>query len=233
VSTFTLRCATTALSLAAGIILGRLTAEPALRELRTAVRRLAERAGTDQLTGLPNRTTAATDFLLRAIGQQETLVVVLDLDRFKHINDSWGHRAGDELLRVTAHRLAAAATARHGTAARLGGDEFLLLLPATGGDPTAVVAQILASLAQPTILPSDSDIVVVLPSASAGITVHDGHHGLFGDVLHQADIALYHAKQRRGAHARYRTGMRMPAAGASPHTRPRDQHPAHGGEATR
>jgi diguanylate cyclase (GGDEF)-like protein len=199
---------------------------------------LWQRARQDGLTGLPNR-TALSEHLEAQLQKAQAdrgvrvLVAFLDLDRFKHINDSWGHRAGDELLRVTAHRLAAAATARHGTAARLGGDEFLLLLPATGGDPTAVVAQILASLAQPTILPSDSDIVVVLPSASAGITVHDGHHGLFGDVLHQADIALYHAKQRRGAHARYRTGMRMPATGASPHTRPRDQHPAHGGEATR
>ncbi|MCY3001330.1 MAG: diguanylate cyclase, partial [Planctomycetota bacterium] len=105
----------------------------ARKEYEDAIKRLAYR---DELTGLPNRTSLLDRFTLEiahARRSRETLgVVYLDLDGFKNVNDTHGHEAGDEVLKVTARRLAS--TLRAGdTVARLGGDEFVLLRPGVQG----------------------------------------------------------------------------------------------------
>lgn len=195
-------------------------------------------AGHDRLTGLPNRTSAAKLFLVREMLGCPTVVALIDLDRFKHTNDTYGHHVGDDLLRTIAERLAHAAKEAGATAARLAGDEFLLLLPVDPGDDHAKpVAAILDQLTEPATLSTDDGDVTVHPQASAGIAVYDGTYGTFDAMLHHADIALYHAKQQRGTHRTYHPKMRMPRNAGRHGLRRRDEHPTdrdgqHGGEVT-
>jgi diguanylate cyclase (GGDEF)-like protein len=215
---------------ALGAILGRLAAERQIRRLHNLLRLADHTAGHDRLTGLPNRSLAAKVFFLREAHGQPTIVVLVDLDRFKHVNDNFGHHVGDDLLRTIAERLADAAHAHGGSAARIGGDEFLLLLPAHGGDPTGTVEQILRALAEPTTLHTGDGVITVKPEASAGIAVYDGGHGTFTTMLYHADIALYHAKQQRGCHRTFRPDMHMPRNAGRHGPRLREQHPADGGQ---
>jgi diguanylate cyclase len=234
---------------AAGFVAGRLSTHPTIRTLRTRASDLSERvrtldgllrmahhiAGHDRLTSLPNRYLAAQVFLLRELHGQPTIVALVDLDRFKCINDSYGHHVGDDLLRTAGERLVAVAKAHGGTAARMSGDEFLLLLPADGTDPAAPVTAALAALSAPATLSTDDGEVTVRPSASAGIEVFDGSYGSFDTMLHHADIALFHAKQQRGTHRVYHPEMRMPRNAGRHGPRRRDEHPdgaQPGGEAT-
>lgn len=220
---------------AIGFILGRLAAEPQLRRLRSLLDVTARIASRDRLTGLPNRHFAGNVFLWRQQRGLPTVVALVDLDRFKHVNDSHGHAVGDELLLAVAKRLHAAATSHHGIAARLNGDEFLLLLPATHTDVTGSVADILNTLAEPVTVHTDAGPTIIGAQASAGIAVFDGEHGDLNALLHHADIALYNAKQRRGTHLLYHASMRMPGTAGRHGARPRDQHLAvsdHAGEVT-
>ena len=107
---------------ALGSLAGRLSAEPQLRRLRSLLRVAHYTTGHDRLTGLPNRFLAAHVFTLRELRGQPTVIALIDLDRFKDVNDTHGHHVGDDLLRTVADRLAVAAKAHGGTAARLGGD---------------------------------------------------------------------------------------------------------------
>jgi len=213
-----------AASAALGFLLGRLSAEPHIRRLRGLLRVAVYRAGHDRLTGLPNRALAGQIFTLRQRRAQPTVLALLDLDRFKHVNDAHGHHVGDDLLRSVARRLAVAAHAHGGTAARLGGDEFLLMLPVDGGDHAETIAAIQRVLAQPTTVTTDDGDVTVHAPASAGSAVFDGTHGTFASVLRHADIALYHAKQQRGSHQTYRPDEHMPRHGDRHRARLRDQH---------
>ncbi|MBT8227331.1 MAG: GGDEF domain-containing protein [Dactylosporangium sp.] len=234
---------------ALGFVAGRLSARPTSRALRTQITDLSEQvrtlegllqvahhiAGHDRLTGLPNRYSAAQVFLLRELHGQPTIVILIDLDRFKCINDTHGHHIGDDLLRTVAERLVAIAKAHGGTAARLAGDEFLLLLPADDSDPATPVVATLEAVSQPVTLHTDDGEVTVRPSASAGIEVFDGSYGSFDTMLHHADIALFHAKQQRGIHCIYGPEMRMPRNASRHGPRRRDEHPTDdqpGGEAT-
>jgi diguanylate cyclase (GGDEF)-like protein len=190
--------------------------------LRTAWRK----AHHDQLTGLPNRSLVAIMFLHRELLNRPTTVALIDLDRFKQVNDTYGHHVGDDLLRLVGERLAIAANSHRGTAARLAGDEFLLLLPAADSDPAQQVAQILTHLAEPATLHADDRDITVHPTASAGIAVYDGTDGTFDTLLHRADIALYHAKQHHNTHRTYDSQMRMPRNPGRHGLRLRDRHPA-------
>jgi diguanylate cyclase (GGDEF)-like protein len=207
-----------------GALMGRLAAEPQLRRLRRLLGLAYHAAGHDRLTALPNRLLADQVFAARERRGQPTIVVLLDLDHFKQINDAYGHHVGDDLLRSIADHLAATAQAHDGSAARLGGDEFLLLL-AAHGNPAEVVEQILRAVAQPTLLPTGDSMITVKPSASAGITVYDGRNGSLATLLHQADIALYQAKKHRGGHCTYTPAMRMPRNATRHGPRLRDEHP--------
>jgi diguanylate cyclase (GGDEF)-like protein/PAS domain S-box-containing protein len=159
---------------------------------------LAKDALYDHLTGLPNR-AFLTDQLERAFLQAERRpefrfgVLFLDLDRFKVVNDSMGHAAGDQLLVEVSRRIAN--SIRPGdVAARLGGDEFCVLLAEIrdGSDTTRVAGRIMSALEAPVMLEGRE----VFISTSIGIAVHEA--GLDGPehLLRHADTALYRAKSR-------------------------------------
>ena len=155
---------------------------------------IQRRAEYDDLTGLPNRTLFRHQVeAALAAGDMEAVVLLLDVDHFKEVNDALGHELGDDLLRRVGERLAALCEDQ--TVARLGGDEFAVLLPRGSEElATAFAARIHEALEQPFELGGFSLEV----AASVGIAVF-GEHGQDADALLQhADVAMYVAK---GAHA--------------------------------
>jgi diguanylate cyclase (GGDEF)-like protein len=214
----------------AAFLAGILTAWPRRRAItaqQTALREARRLADHDRLTGLLNRWAAARliHHTIEARRRPVTLALV-DLDHFKTINDAYGHRAGDQLLRITAARLTRAVLPERGFTARLGGDEFLIVLPHTRAD---AIAAVLARLATPAVLHTDDGPISVTPAGSAGLTVHTGTTATtFADLLHEADIALHHAKHQRGSHRRFEPGMSMPRTAGRHSPRRRDQHPTGG-----
>jgi diguanylate cyclase (GGDEF)-like protein len=217
-----------AAALIAGFLLGAVCAWPKLRRTRTELASARWLAEHDPLTGLPNRAGAQRRHQLRVAAGQAYAAVLLDLDGFKAVNDTWGHRTGDAHLSAVAQRLAAACTPTGGLAARLGGDEFLLLLPHT--DPHTAfehVTAILAQLGEPMTLPvEDTTTITATPSASAGVALPEPG-STWADLLHRADIALYQAKTRPGHAVLYTRGMRQPLPGSTlrgPRLREQQQH---------
>jgi diguanylate cyclase (GGDEF)-like protein/PAS domain S-box-containing protein len=167
-----------------------------LAELRQAEAELQRLARYDSLTGLPNRPffmESLDQTLLRAERRRGRVALVfIDVDGFKAVNDSFGHAAGDVLLRGLAERLRAC-TRKTDTVARIGGDEFTVLVEDLGrADDAAIVAQgLLEQLARPCSV-GDREVTI---TASVGISVFpdDGTDG--GTLLRNADLAMYRAKQ--------------------------------------
>ena len=169
-----------------------------ITERKLAEQRLLYDAMHDHLTGLANR-ARFMDRLSHAIARARRsknplfAVLFLDLDRFKLVNDSLGHLAGDQLLVGIAHRLERCL--RPGdTLARLGGDEFTILLEELSG-PTSVIIvaeRILRLLEEPFFL-SGQD---VFSSASIGIALNNRSYQRAEDLLRDADIAMHQAKAR-------------------------------------
>ena len=169
---------------------------------RRLVQRLRTEATHDALTGLPNRTLLVdrVHSALSEAGATPPAVLLLDLNRFKEVNDALGHHVGDEVLKVVATRLRDSIR-EEATVARLGGDEFAVLLPpdeagGTGSGPDAaeaaavVVAQRIAvALSTPIELPD----VTVSTEASVGVAVA-GPGQTHADLLRHADTAMYAAK---------------------------------------
>ena len=162
---------------------------------RRAQEHIRHQALHDVLTGLPNR-TLFLDRVAHALarierGHQQLAVFFVDLDHFKLVNDSLGHEAGDELLRLVAPRLAR--TIRHGdTLARLSGDEFAVVceeLPSAFA-ATRVAGQLLRAFDEPFALRGGHRVV----AASIGIALGNGKSSAT-DLLRDADAALYHAKR--------------------------------------
>jgi diguanylate cyclase (GGDEF)-like protein/PAS domain S-box-containing protein len=154
----------------------------------------------DVLTGLPNR-ALFTDRLKLAMSRRERrtnqgcAVFFLDVDRFKQINDSLGHAAGDALLMAMAERLLRVVRP-HDTAARMGGDEFAVLVEniTSVGDLDAVAERILAELNRPfEVLGHRLQIL-----ASVGIALANDDHHTPEEVIMDADVAMYRAKQEGG-----------------------------------
>jgi diguanylate cyclase (GGDEF)-like protein/PAS domain S-box-containing protein len=168
-------------------------------DARALQRRLAYAANHDALTGLDNRASfmAAAGALPRDTGRSgiHPHIAFIDLDRFKAVNDSSGHAAGDALLRKVAAAIRNVVRS-HGKVARLGGDEFAVIFPASGGEEAlqltrAVVTAIAA-------LPFEWHGRVHKIGASAGLArVHDGA-GSVDEVLAAADHACYEAKASGG-----------------------------------
>lgn len=164
----------------------------------------------DTLTGLPNR-TLFLDRLDLALKQQrrdpsrQFAVLFLDLDRFKAVNDSLGHAAGDELLIEFGRRLSM--FLRPGdSVARLGGDEFAILLTDVAGlsDATRVAERIHELLARKFSV-GDKDVYA---SASIGIALSEPRYEEPGDLLRDADLAMYRAKSNRnGSYTVFRSYM--------------------------
>jgi diguanylate cyclase (GGDEF)-like protein/PAS domain S-box-containing protein len=162
----------------------------------------------DPLTQLPNRRLLLDRLqqlsAVRARSNQVAAVLFLDLDRFKLLNDSYGHDQGDELLIQVAQRLQACVR-EVDTVARLGGDEFVVALAQLSDDADlaqagaqAVANKILQALAQPFVLPE----VTWSLSASIGVALLVNARALPEDLLKQADMAMYQAKAagRNGVH---------------------------------
>ena len=180
------------------------------------------RAHHDDLTGLPNR-AAAYDWLQRHQGRPVGLVL-LDLDRFKSVNDAHGHSAGDLVLHHVATYLRAVMDG-HGTAARLGGDEFLLLpdRPGEAADLAARAALLLRT--KPVRLGAHN----LSCQASFGVATTHGDTDP-DQLLAQADIALFHAKTTPGGVVAYEPiATAQVAVVPRPVVRRRDQRGRNGG----
>ncbi|MCF6522387.1 bifunctional diguanylate cyclase/phosphodiesterase [Streptomyces sp. JJ36] len=158
----------------------------------------AEEQLRDPLTGLPNRlwlmerAWAALEHADRRGGR--SALVLIDLDRFRSVNDTLGHLAGDRLLLQIADRLRTALP-REAEAARLGGDEFAVLLPACDSPTSAqrVARTLVAALGSPL----DLDGLTLVLEASAGVAVFPDHARSAEGLLRRADVAMYEAKRDR------------------------------------
>jgi predicted signal transduction protein with EAL and GGDEF domain len=190
-----------------------------------AERRIVRLAYFDTLTGLPNR-EQSHNRLVRALqaakeNDRTLAVLYLDLDNFKRVNDTLGHAAGDELLRLVADRLrnslrdrvdtavpgtGTGAGPRLGDIARLGGDEFMVLLPSIrcAADAGSVAERLIEALREPMQLAANS--LVVTPSVGIAVYPQDGADAV--TLLRHADLAMYVAKRRSsGTYAYYDASM--------------------------
>lgn len=173
------------------------------RERRRAEQTVQHLAYHDVLTGLPNR-NLFYDRLQQAIlaGQRETepvALLLMDLDRFKEINDTLGHHHGDRLLQLMGERLQGVLR-ESDTVARLGGDEFSLLLPATDEVGAKMSAQkILSALDEPFVLEN----LTLDVKTSIGIALFPDHGQDADTLMRQADVAMYAAKQTRNHYTVY------------------------------
>ncbi len=168
-----------------------------ITDRKRAEQELRYLANYDALTGLPNRS-----LLLERInqgiqraerGNRRLAVLFLDLDRFKHINDSMGHAAGDSLLRAAGSRL------RHivrgnDSVARIGGDEFTIVLEdiEKSADAESIASKILIAFEEPLELENGQEVVI---SPSIGISIYPDHGTTASDLLKFADTAMYQAKE--------------------------------------
>ena len=179
------------------------------RGLEAANQQLRHLATHDALTGLPNR-VLLDDRLQQAIAHADRDVrsfalLVCDLDRFKLINDSLGHRAGDELLQEVARRLSTVVRPSD-TVARFGGDEFVLIGSSIGDADNAAVlaARVMDALQAPVRIAA----IDIHTSPSIGIAMYPDDGITMQALLAHADAAMYSAKQQgRGNFRRYAPGM--------------------------
>ena len=154
----------------------------------------------DTLTQLPNRRLFG-DRLGQALKRAQrtsssVALMFVDLDKFKPINDTYGHEAGDFMLQTVAKRLMGCLRASD-TAARVGGDEFLVLLPDIPSGPAAlaVAEKICATLAGPCTTPEGIELCF---SASIGIAIYPEHAGTEHELMRLGDRAMYEAKSAGG-----------------------------------
>ena len=195
----TLRAMTAAQTLA-DVAASYLLNAQARADLQDSSERSREASLHDPLTGLPNRALILERLehaSLRGRRSGKTSAVLfIDLDRFKAVNDTYGHRVGDELLVAVGKRLGG--LLRPGdTVARLAGDEFVILCEDLDAQSqaTAIVARVDAALARPFIL-LGTEIAI---TASVGIAFADRSDSASERLLHNADIAMYQAKRKGGA----------------------------------
>lgn len=198
-----------------------------ISEIKQAQAQIIHNALHDPLTGLPNR-TLLEERLETAIQRAKRYrnyhfaVLFIDLDRFKVINDSLGHLVGDQLLIAIARRLQAHIRSVD-LAARLGGDEFVLLLEDIEGADNVVqiVERILDDCQHPFVIQGHE----VFTGMSIGIAMGNGHYDLASDVIQDADIAMYRAKQNRQSSYQF-FGSAMRTAIVERHTLEMELHRA-------
>ena len=173
---------------------------------RDAEERARHLADHDALTGLPNR-RLLEDRLTQALAlsqrnRQQTAVMFVDLDRFKAINDSLGHAAGDQVLQEVAQRLVKQLRVGD-TICRIGGDEFVVVLPEAkrSTDAAHVAGKIIETLSQP-VRAADRDLTVT-PSIGIAVFPDDGRDA--ETLIRNADAAMYHAKESGRANYQFFT----------------------------
>ena len=174
-------------------------------QLRDTAQQLTHQAFHDTLTGLPNRSQllaqlqCALDTSVERGAETQLAVLMMDLDGFKAVNDSFGHSAGDAVLEVVGKRLQSVGRAED-IVARFGGDEFAMVIGASRSQPgapppvvEAIAERVLASIAEPISLPPNWGGVIVPLSVSIGIAHATGNESA-DDLLRNADLAMYAAK---------------------------------------
>jgi len=160
----------------------------AIRSTRL-VEKLGYDATHDSLTGLSNRAHLSEQIThVLTTGTGDAAVLLLDLDRFKEVNDILGHDVGDRLLKVVADRLRGCLPA-NATVARLGGDEFAVLLP-NAADAAELAELVADTLAEPV----QFDEAMLTPESSVGVAITSTGLSAPPDLLRQADTAMYEAK---------------------------------------
>lgn len=182
--------------LIAALLLGIAVAAFVVRRTYLSNRERSYLATHDTLTSLPNRLLVMDRIehaIARAKRQDSPLAIMfIDLDRFKIVNDSLGHKAGDELLVEVANRLRDCVRSSD-TVARLGGDEFIVLIEdaVTPSDATTVAKKITTAVARPLQLGEHE----IFTGASIGIAVYPESGTTTQDLIKHADTAMYHAKE--------------------------------------
>ena len=168
------------------------------RSIREREMALRHQALHDALTGLPNR-VLIKDRLQQAIlaaergGDTSFCLLMIDLDRFKEINDTLGHQAGDQVLREVSVRLTRILR-KSDTVARLGGDEFAILLPHTGLRQAQEIAQFAAATIEQPLCIEDRELPI---GGSIGISAYPDHGRDAETLFKHADVAMYVAKQNQ------------------------------------
>jgi diguanylate cyclase len=159
-----------------------------------AERATAHRATHDALTELPNRELLAESvagWRERGVGKDEVGLLFIDLDRFKMVNDTWGHEVGDELLRAVAARLTGAVR-EHDLVCRIGGDEFAVAFAAP--DPAALAESLAQRLLDLFAKPFALSVGTIVITASIGVASGVGSTGAL-ELIRDADTAMYKAKE--------------------------------------
>jgi diguanylate cyclase (GGDEF)-like protein len=169
--------------------------------------KIMDLANLDPLTRLPNR-TLFRDRLQQAIratkrGGPMVSVMIMDLDRFKEINDILGHHVGDLLLQEVARRLQSIATRDYDTVARVGGDEFAILMATDVEGAQFVANNLLSALDQPILLEGQEIII----NASIGISHCPEHGDELNTLLRFADLAMYAAKKNNAGYVTFDSSL--------------------------
>jgi len=167
-------------------------------DLQEANHHLLAQSRTDSLTGLPNRVMfedRVRQAIAKAIRDKSRLaMMIVDLDRFKPINDTYGHAAGDKVLKEMAARMANSVRDSD-TVARLGGDEFVVLLPTIDAESDAIV--VAEKIREAINRPYDmKDKIQLSVSLSIGVAIFPDHGNDEESLFRNADAALYRAKER-------------------------------------
>ena len=165
--------------------------------LRDSVQSSMEMAVTDQLTGLHNRrfmdSRLAMMFDESALRARSLAILLLDIDYFKVVNDSWGHDAGDEVLREFADRVRAC-TRGIDLVARLGGEEVVVVLPDTGRDAASYVAERIRERVENEPFAIQNGTRSIRITVSVGVAYRRAGDASAADIMKRADDALYRAK---------------------------------------
>jgi diguanylate cyclase (GGDEF)-like protein/PAS domain S-box-containing protein len=182
---------------------------------KVAEDRLRHRAEFDTLTDLPNRALFVERLqqaMARATQSSTMALLFLDIDHFKNINDTLGHEAGDQLLKVFATRMRDCVR-QSDTVARLAGDEFTVILEGlrSADDAKALAGKLVETLREPIALAGNLYVI----TASVGIAMQAGGNTDDAELLRRADAALYEAK-RRGRNGFFCEGADTPNAGCAP-----------------